>query len=55
MRKYSMVTYWLLRVGDRVFQRTEKPERRDELLELLPRLFPGAEIKAEQHRERRYI
>lgn len=54
MAQYRMVTYFLVYVGGRVFERTERPERVEELRELLPQFYPGAEITVEAHKERRY-
>ena len=54
-RKYKMVTIYYIWVNDRCFQRTEKEERKDDLLNLLPDMFPGAEVWCEEKRERRYI
>lgn len=55
MRKYKMATVYYIRVNGRVYERTEKETRRDELLEILPRLFLDAEITVEAKRERRYL
>jgi len=54
-RKYKMITFWYIRVNGRVFQRTENEARKNELLDILPGFYPGAEIIAESKRERRYI
>lgn len=54
-RKYKMAKVYYIRVNGRCFQTTEKEERRDELLDILPRMYPTAEITCETKRERRYI
>jgi len=54
-RKYKMITFWYIRVNGRVFQTAKTEARKNELLEILPGMFPGAEIIAETKRERRYI
>lgn len=53
-RRYKMVTIYSVWVNGRCFQTTEKEERRDELMELLPQFYPGAEISWEAKKERRY-
>lgn len=54
-RKYKMVTVWDARVDGRCFQKTEKEERAKELMEILPQLYPNAEITVTPKKERRYI
>lgn len=54
-RTYKMVTKYYIMVDGRVFQTTESLERRDELLDLLPRFYTESEIWAESRRERRYL
>ena len=54
-RQYKMVTTYYIYVNDRCFQKTEKEERKNELVtELLPQFYPGANIWYEAKRERRY-
>lgn len=50
-----MVTVYYIMVNDRCFEKTEKEDRKDDLLGLLPDFFPNAEIWYEKKKERRYI
>lgn len=54
-RKYKMVKVYHVRVDGRTFQTTEKEERRDELLELLPKFYPNSEITCDTKREKRWV
>ena len=53
-RKYKMVKEYYIRVDGRCFDITEKEERKDELLELLPKFYPNSEITWELKRKRQY-
>lgn len=49
---YKYKTTWLVRVDGRVFEESKTEERKNEIVEILARLYPSAEITAEVKRTR---
>jgi len=45
-KKRKLITEWEIRVGGRVFEISKSEERRDEILEILAKLYPGEDVSA---------
>lgn len=50
--KYKIKKTWLVRVDGRVFEESKTEERKNEIVEILTKLYPSAEITAEVKRTR---
>ena len=54
-RKYKYITKYEIRVDGRLFEYSKTKERGDEIVSILKKFYPDAEITAEPKRERVYL
>ena len=54
-RKYTMETFYRVRVDGRVFEDSKTPARRTEVIDILRQAYPNSEITVETKRQRKYV